>query len=69
MLSIDNLRKGCLYELTNYGEQVEFEIIEFTDHDYLVKNTATLEIFKLKELTQYGFGKDYKLIDLEDYEK
>ena len=69
MLSIDNLRKGYSYQLTNYGEQVEFEVMEFTDNDYVVKNTRTLEVFNLKELIQYGLGKDYELIDLEGYEK
>ena len=65
MLSIDNLRKGYVYQLTNFGEQIEFEVIEFIEEDYLVKNTSTLEQFKLKELIQYGLGKDYELIDLE----
>ena len=69
MLSIDNLRKGYAYQLTNHGETFEFEVLEFTESDYLVKNTATLEQFHLKELTQYGLGKDYELIDLEGYEK
>ena len=69
MLSIDNLRKGYSYQLTNYGEQVEFEVMEFSDNDYVVKNTQTLEVFNLKELIQYGLGKDYELIDLEGYEK
>ena len=69
MLSIDNLRKGYSYSLTNYGEQIEFEVIEFTEKDYLVKNTDTLEEFHLNELIKYGLGKDYELKDLEGHEK
>jgi len=69
MLSIDNLRKGYVYQITNHGEKHEFEVLEFTEDDYLVKNITTLEKFNLKELTQYGLGKDYELIDLEGYEE
>ena len=69
MLGIDNLRKGYVYQITNHGEQIEFEVIEFVDEDYLVQNKTTLETFNLKELTKYGLGKDYELIDLEEYEK
>lgn len=69
MLSIDNLRKGHTYILTNYGDRVEFEVIEFTSNDYLVKNIDTLEKFHLNELIEYGKGKDYELIELEEHEK
>lgn len=65
MLSIDNLRKGYVYQITNHGEQIVFEVTDFIEDDYLVKNTLTLETFKLSEVVQYGLGKDYELIDLE----
>ena len=68
MLSIDNLRKGQTYQLTNYGEKIKFEVIEFTENDCLVKNIHTFEQFELSELVCYGEGKDYELIDLEEDE-
>tara|TARA_B100000809_G_scaffold55257_1_gene51056 strand:+ start:7730 stop:7939 length:210 start_codon:yes stop_codon:yes gene_type:complete len=69
MLCIDNLRKGYTYQITNHREQITFEVIDFTENDYLVKNTTTLEVFNLKEIIQYGLGNDYELIDLEGNEK
>ncbi len=68
MLSIDNLRKGYSYKLTNHGEETSFEVIEFTENDYLVKNIHTFEKFELNELVCYGEGKDYELIDIEEHE-
>jgi hypothetical protein len=69
MLSIENLRKGYSYQITNHGEQIDFEVIEFIEDDYMVKNIDTLEVFNLKELVQYGLGKDYELIDIEEHEE
>ena len=65
MLSINNLRKGSQYEITNYGEVILFEVMEFVNNDIKVKNIDTLEIFFLSDIIRYGKGKDYQLIDLE----
>ena len=66
MLSINNLRKGSRYEITNYGEIIQFEVIEFTSTEIKVKNIDTLEVFFLEDIIRYGKGKDYQLIDLEN---
>jgi hypothetical protein len=64
-LSLDVLRTGKKYRLTNYGEQHEF-IIEhiLVNGDFKVKDLHSLERYFLKELTTYGKGKDYCLEEL-----
>ncbi len=69
MLSSTNLRKGQKYKITNYGESMIFEVMDFKGRDLKIKNSETLEILFLNELTQYGKGKDYELIDLENVPK
>lgn len=69
MLDIKNLRKGSCYEITNYGEIIQFEVMEFVDTEIKVKNIDTLEVFFLDDIVRYGKGKDYQLIDLENAEK
>lgn len=68
MLSITNLRKGSRYEITNYGDNIQFEVIEFVEKEIKVKNIDTLEVFFLEDIVRYGKGKDYQLIDLENAE-
>ena len=68
MLSIKNLRKGSRYEITNYGDNIQFEVIEFVEKEIKVKNIDTLEVFFLEDIVRYGKGKDYQLIDLENAE-
>ena len=69
MLSSKNLRKGQKYKVTNYGHSMVFEVLSFESNDYQIKNTETLEISKFNEVVQYGKGKDYELIDLENVPK
>ena len=69
MLSSKNLRKGQKYKVTNYGYSMVFEVLSFESNDYQIKNTETLEISKFNEVVQYGKGKDYELIDLENVPK
>ncbi len=69
MLSSTNLRKGQKYKLTNYGHSMVFEVLSFESRDYKIKNTETLELLYFNELVQYGKGKDYELIDLENVPK
>lgn len=64
-LSFDVLRTGKKYRLVNFGETHEF-IIEsiLANGDFKVKDLLTLERYKLKELINYGKGKDFLLEDL-----
>jgi len=66
-LSFDVLRTGKKYRLTNYGERHEF-IVEnvLANGDFKVKDLLTLERYRLKELINYGRGKDFLLEDLEE---
>ena len=66
-ISIDTLRIGHKYTLTNFGETIDFELlrIEKTD-DYIVQDLYSLEVFTLKVLTEYGKGKDYDLYEMEE---
>jgi hypothetical protein len=64
-LSLNVLRTGKKYRLTNFGEKNEFVIENILpDGDFKVKNLLTLERFYLKELTAYGKGKDYYLEEI-----
>lgn len=65
-LSLDVLRTGKKYRLTNFRETHEF-IVEniLSNGDFKVKDLLTLECFKLKELLTYGKGADYYLEELE----
>ena len=69
MLSPENLRKGQRYQLTNYGETLVFEVVRFINNNLQIKNIETVEISYFHEHTQYGKGKDYELIDLENVSK
>ncbi|ARS35062.1 hypothetical protein [Pontibacter actiniarum] len=61
-ISIDNLRKGNKYRLTNYGETVDFQVVEIQEENvYKIKDLLTLETYLLHELIKYGKGKDYDL--------
>jgi hypothetical protein len=64
-LSFDVLRAGKKYRLINFGEQHEFVIENIlTNGDFKVKDLNTLERYKLKELINYGKGKDYLLEEI-----
>ena len=66
-LAINSLRVGHTYYIRNYDEIKIFELVQITpDEKYMGKDVETLEIFDLDEITRYGFGKDYDLIEYED---
>jgi hypothetical protein len=63
--SFDTLRVGHKYEMTNLGIKVGFVVLDRReDHDFLVKNLETLEIFSLTDLVKYGIGKDYDIYEI-----
>ncbi|WP_276495825.1 hypothetical protein [Pontibacter litorisediminis] len=64
-ISIDNLRKGKKYRLTNHGETFEFQVVEMPEENaYRVKDLLTLETYLLHDLLTYGKGKDFDLEEL-----
>ena len=64
-ISLDNLRKGKKYKLTNHGETFEFQVTEMPQENvYRVKDLLTLEIYLLHDLLRYGKGKDFDLEEL-----
>jgi len=65
-ISIDTLRVGHRYTLTNFGEKIDFELVKIEKiDDYIVRDLYSLEVFNLKILTEYGKGKDYDLLEIE----
>ena len=66
-ISIDVLRVGHRYTLTNYGETTEFELLHIENvDDYIIRDLNSLEVYNLKVLTEYGKGKDFDLYELEE---
>ena len=64
-LSLTSLRAGHKYWIQNFGEKLEFEILEILyPQDFVVKDLHTLEIFRLSDITRFGKGKDYEIRDL-----
>ena len=66
-ISIDTLRVGHKYTLTNFGETVDFELIRIeNEDDYIIRDLYSLEVYNLRVLTDYGKGKDYDLVEIEN---
>jgi hypothetical protein len=66
-LAFNSLRVGHRYYIRNHDEVKIFELIQITpDENYIAKDIKTLEVFDLDEITRYGLGKDYELIEYED---
>lgn len=64
-ISIDNLRKGKKYRLTNFGETFEFQVVDMPQENiYRIKDLLTLESYLLHDLIKYGKGKDFDLEEL-----
>ena len=64
-ISMDNLRKGKKYRLTNFGEKFEFQVMEMPEEGiYKVKDLNTLDTYLLHDLVRYGKGKDFDLDEL-----
>ena len=61
-ISLDVLRVGSTYYLSNFGEHYEFEVIEnLGEGNFRVKDIHTLEYFELDSITQFGKGEDYDM--------
>ena len=61
-LALSSLQTGHTYRIRNYGEDIEFEVIDIrADADIEVKHLQTLEKFLISEITKYGKGADYDL--------
>ena len=66
-LAINSLRVGHVYLIRNYDEEKKFLLVKITPDDrYIAKDFETLEIFDLDEITRYGKGKDYDLIEYDE---
>jgi len=66
-LALGSLRVGSKYKLTNFGEVNEFVIERALGNgDFAVKDLLTLERYKLKELFNYGKGKDFEITEIYD---
>lgn len=64
-ISMDNLRRGKKYRLTNYGEAFEFQVVDMPEEGvYRVKDLNTLDIYLLHDLVKYGKGRDFDLDEL-----
>lgn len=65
-LSLDVLRVGKRYRVTNYGDRHEFEIEErLASGDFKVKDIHTLERYVLSEIYRFGKGKDFEIRDIQ----
>lgn len=63
--SFNNLRVGKKFQLINFGESFEFEVIEImSDGDCQLKDIYTLENYCLFDLIRYGKGADFDVKDL-----
>ncbi len=65
-LSLDVLRNGKKYSLTNFGDRYEFIIENILGNgDFKLKDLHTLERYHLKDLIKFGKGQDFEIRDLE----
>lgn len=64
-LSFNALRVGKKYRLTNFGDTYEFEVERImVNDDFKVKDLHTLERYLLKDITQFGEGKDFEIREI-----
>ncbi len=64
-ISIDVIRLGKRYRLKNFGEQYDFEIMEFLETgNFRLKDLHTLEEYKLNDLILFGKGNDFEIREL-----
>ena len=65
-LSLDVLRNGKKYSLTNFGDRYEFIIENILGNgDFKLKDLHTLERYHLKDLIKFGKVQDFEIRDLE----
>jgi hypothetical protein len=64
-ISIDTVRVGKKYKLTNNSDITEFQVIEkLTETNFLIKDLTSLDIYQFESLVQFGKGNDYCLDEL-----
>lgn len=64
-ISFDNIRIGKKYFLSNYGEESEFEVLEWLgDENYKLKDLNSLEIYTLNDLIKYGKSEDFDIYEI-----
>lgn len=64
-LALDNLRVGRKYNLRNYGEERQIEVLSrLSGRNFKVKDLVTLEVYELEELLRWGIGPDYDVDEL-----
>ena len=64
-ISINVIRNGKKYKLTNFGDTSEFEVIKHLERDnFQLKDLVTLEYYELKDLIQFGKGADFSIEEL-----
>lgn len=64
-ISFDNIRIGKKYFLSNYGEESEFEVLEWLgDENYKLKDLNSLEIYTLNDLIKYGKSNDFDIYEI-----
>ncbi len=64
-LAFNSMRYGKRYKLTNYGEVYEFEVVDIKrDEEFTLKDLYTLEQYNMSDLTRYGKGEDFEIIEI-----
>jgi hypothetical protein len=64
-LSLDVLRNGKKYSLTNFGDRYEFIIENILGNgDFKLKDLHTLEKYHFNDLIKFGKGPDFEIRDL-----
>ncbi len=64
-LAFNSMRYGQKYNLLNFGEVYDFEVIEVLERDdFKLKDIHTLEVFLLSDLIQFGKGDDFEITEM-----
>ena len=60
-IAFSSMRVGQYYRLVNFGEKVDFQLIQILHKDYQLKDLYTLETYTMNELIKFGKGRDFEL--------
>ena len=63
-LAYSSLRTGKNYRLINFGETYEFKIQKILPKDFDLQDLHTLERYLMSDLTKFGHGKDFEILEL-----
>lgn len=63
-LAFSSLRTGKKYQLTNFGETYRFRLEKIVSRDFHLKDIYTLEHYKMSDLTQFGRGEDFEILEI-----